>query len=116
MRHSWDGATNYCVRCGRAREWIENSLERNGCNPPDNLIAISHIIARRRADELILRVAPSLMFYGRGLPEILAESSARLTKDYASEFERDSTMFKITEKMKVHRGHIFISGEQEPYA
>jgi len=87
MKHSWDGTTDYCTKCGRAREWVENSLERNRCDPPDNLIAISHIIARRRADGLILRVAPSLAFYGRGLPEILAE--ANFTQRYLSHYSRE---------------------------
>jgi hypothetical protein len=51
MAHEFD-ATEFCVKCGAAREQV---VDRElPCN--DAVLAISHIIAARRMRELVERV------------------------------------------------------------
>lgn len=57
-QHQMDLDTDFCVRCGRpALMFAEDPT--TGCIEGDNVIAISHIISRRRLEELWQRVCES---------------------------------------------------------
>jgi hypothetical protein len=49
MAHQFDGATLFCTRCGCA---LTEAYEGRKCSPV-NVIALSHILARRRLSALI---------------------------------------------------------------
>ncbi len=52
VMHTFD-ETQFCTRCGKARQIIADC--HIPCVAPDNLIAISHIIAQRRADAIVVK-------------------------------------------------------------
>lgn len=49
MMHDWDPETRFCRRCG-VGEADDHELPRS-CR--DDVIAISHLVARRRTDDLV---------------------------------------------------------------
>jgi hypothetical protein len=52
MTHEFEGITYFCVKCGVA---MEQAVDRElPCH--EGLIAISHIVAKRRMSELVERV------------------------------------------------------------
>lgn len=50
--HTFD-KTQFCTRCGKARQLTVDC--HIPCTAPGNLIAISHIIAQRRADTIMAK-------------------------------------------------------------
>ena len=44
-----DYLTYFCVRCGRAA--VEIEAVQQACNAPENLIAVSHVIAMRALEK-----------------------------------------------------------------
>lgn len=54
MDHSFDTETEYCTRCGVARE-VAVDLD-SVCTDSQNVIAVSHIIASVRNAQVVRRV------------------------------------------------------------
>ncbi len=53
MSHVYDPYSDYCTRCGRGADWVVEHSQEKVCDAPPNLVAISHLIARRRQAELV---------------------------------------------------------------
>ena len=51
--HEWDAETFYCKRCGAGRMDIQAGTRNPACLTAPNLIAVSHVISRRRLDRLL---------------------------------------------------------------
>lgn len=49
--HRLDPVTGYCVACGVSRRAVEDGAEL-ACLPHPNEVAVNHILARRRLDDL----------------------------------------------------------------
>lgn len=53
--HLMDRWTDYCIACGVSRMAVENGAQL-ACLPHPNEVAVNHILARRRMDELFEKV------------------------------------------------------------
>ena len=49
--HRFDPLTRCCVRCGQELKLIVD--RRLGCHAPENLLAVTHLIHRRLAQEVL---------------------------------------------------------------
>lgn len=52
MNHVFDPRTCYCLRCGKAMQFVVE-FQQKECHATPNVIAISHILSARRIDRLI---------------------------------------------------------------
>lgn len=53
MTHEMDWATDFCTRCGVSRTAIANGDRPRECHATENVIGVSHLIAKRRMAPLI---------------------------------------------------------------
>lgn len=52
-QHDFDIMTDFCVGCGVSRRNVEEHPRFHFCPANDKLVAVSHIVARRRLHALI---------------------------------------------------------------
>jgi hypothetical protein len=50
--HEWDWETAFCIRCGMSMEQTFD-LKRGCIRDDRNVVAVSHVIARQRMDEMV---------------------------------------------------------------
>lgn len=53
MKHDWDTASYFCIGCGIAAQSVVENPDFSFCPANDKLVAISHIVARRRLNALL---------------------------------------------------------------